>query len=101
MSHSRKKRFLTHLTKVGFSLASVILLSGPASAIDTAETIAHAAGSEGGKEAVNAALTISKTKPALSLAAAITCCACIPVAGAGASPAMCIACGILIAKTLG
>jgi len=37
----------------------------------------------------------------LSIAAGITCIACVPVAGVAASPGMCIACGILIAKTLG
>jgi len=37
----------------------------------------------------------------LSVAANITCLACVPVAGAAASLGLCISCGILIAKTLG
>jgi len=35
------------------------------------------------------------------IATAIVCLTCIPVAGALASPGLCIACGILIAKTFG
>jgi hypothetical protein len=37
----------------------------------------------------------------MTAATAIVCLACVPLAGAAASPGMCIACGILIAKTLG
>jgi hypothetical protein len=97
MSNSRKKKILNHLSKVGMSMLSVSLLLGssPASAIDSAVA------SEGGKEALNMTLKIAKSKPALSVAAGITCIACIPVAGVAASPGLCIACGILIAKTLG
>jgi len=56
---------------------------------------------ESGKEALNAALKTARQKPALSVAAAISCLACAPAAGIGASPSMCIACSILLAKVLG
>jgi hypothetical protein len=103
MPNSRKKKILNHLSKVGMSLLSVSLLLGSssASAIDSADAAAQAVTSEGGKEALNTALKIARSKPALSIAAGITCIACVPVAGVVASPGMCIACGILIAKTLG
>ena len=55
----------------------------------------------GGKEVLNAALKTARQKPALSVAAAITCLACAPAAGLAASPSMCVACGILLAKVLG
>jgi len=103
MSNSRKKKVLNHLSKVGMSMLSVSLLLGPSpvSAIDSADAAAQAVASEGGKEALKMALKVAKSKPALSVAAGITCIACIPVAGVAASPGLCIACGILIAKTLG
>jgi uncharacterized Tic20 family protein len=103
MSNSRKKKILNHLSKVGMSMLSVSLLLGssPALAINSADAAAQTVASEGGKEALNMALKIAKSKPALSVAAGITCIACIPVAGVAASPGLCIACGILIAKTLG
>jgi uncharacterized Tic20 family protein len=103
MSNSRKKKVLNHLSKVGMSMLSVSLLLGPSpvSAIDSADAAVQAVASEGGKEALNMALKVAKSKPALSVAAGITCIACIPVAGVAASPGLCIACGILIAKTLG
>ena len=103
MSNSRKKKILNHLGKIGMTLLSVSLLLGSssASAIEPADTAAQAVTSEGGKEALNAALKVAKSKPALSVAAAITCIACVPVAGGTASLSLCIACGILIAKSLG
>lgn len=100
MPDSRKKKILNHLSKVGISLLSVSLLLGSSSA-SAADVAAQAVTSEGGKEALNAALKLARSKPALSIAAGITCIACVPVAGVVASPGMCIACGILIAKTLG
>ena len=103
MSNSRKKKILNHLSKVGMSMLSVSFLLGssPASAIDSADAAAQAVASKGGKEALNMALKIAGSKPALSVAAGITCIACVPVAGVVASSGLCIACGILIAKTLG
>lgn len=100
MADSRKKKILNHLSKVGISLLSVSLLLGSSSA-SAADVAAQAVNSEGGKEALNAALKLARSKPAMSIAAGITCIACVPVAGVAASPGMCIACGILIAKTLG
>ena len=109
MPDSRKKKILNHLSKVGISLLSVSLLLGSSSAsaadvaasASAADVAAQAVNSEGGKEALNAALKLARSKPAMSIAAGITCIACVPVAGVAASPGMCIACGILIAKTLG
>lgn len=37
----------------------------------------------------------------MAVATTIVCGACVPVAGVCASPGICIACGVLIAKTLG
>ena len=103
MPNSRKKKFLTHLSKVAMSLLSVSLLLGSpsATAIDSADAASKAVASGGGKEALSTAVKIARSKPALSIAAGITCLACVPVAGVVASPGMCIACSILLAKTLG
>lgn len=99
------KRILKHLGKVGMSAVSVILLIGstgaPAAALNSTDASKDIFASEGGKEILSAALKVARSKPALSVAASIVCIACIPVAGVAASPGMCIACGILIAKTLG
>ena len=73
----------------------------PVSAADPTELASQAVGSEGGKEVLNATLKAARSKPALSVATGIVCMACVPVAGATTSPGICIACGILIAKTLG
>jgi len=77
------------------------MVPSTAGAIDPVEAANQVAGSEGAKEALNAALKLTRSKPALTVASVITCAACIPVAGAAASPGLCIACGILIAKTVG
>lgn len=91
----KRKKILTHLSKVSMALLSTsLLISAPVYAVDSAP-------SENAKEALNSALKIARSKPYLSIAAGLTCAACIPVAGSAASPALCIACGILIAKTLG
>jgi hypothetical protein len=54
-------------------------------ASETADIAKDVLASEGGKAALNQALMIARTKPALSIAAGITC----------------VACGVLMAKTLG
>ena len=97
---SRRKKALKYLGSVGLAVISIVLTAAPVQAAEIDEA-SKVLGNEGGKQVLNEALKVSKTKPALSIAAAITCLACIPVAGAAASPAMCIACGILIAKVLG
>jgi hypothetical protein len=71
-------------------------MSSPALALDSADTAAQVIASESGKQALNGALKVARSKPVLSVAAAITCIACVPIAGAGASAGLCIACGILI-----
>ena len=100
-----RKRFVRHLGRVSLALISASLMLTPVNASEPAETITQVMGSEGGreaaKEALNSALKVAKSKPAMSVATGIVCLGCIPAAGAAASPGMCIACGILIAKTLG
>jgi hypothetical protein len=96
-----KKRVLKHLGHVGMAVLSLTLMTSAVSAVEPAQAANQVIAVEGGKAALNRALTVAKTKPALATAATIVCFACIPVAGAAASPGLCIACGILIAKTLG
>lgn len=93
-----RKKVVKHLGNVAIAGLSLVFLS-PAGAIDPNATTTI--NNEASKTALNEALKVSRSKPALSLAAVITCCACIPLAGIAASPTMCIACGILIAKVIG
>ena len=97
-----RKKFLKHLGKVGiacFSLAvTTLLYPVAATAIDNSII---AINNEAGKTVLNEALKISRSKPALSLATVIVCLTCPAVAGLAATPAMCIACGILITKVIG
>lgn len=99
---SFKKRALKKLGQVGlglFSAALVIRSTGfPAGAVDTVDTAKDVVGSEGGKEALNQALKVARSKPAMSIAVGITCIACILATGVAASPSMCVTCGILIAR---
>ena len=100
-----KKRISKHLWNVGLGLVSFALMTVPANASDPIELAGKSLGNEGGqvaaKEALNAALKVARSKPAMTTATGIVCLACVPVAGAAASPGLCIACGILIAKTFG
>ncbi len=105
-----KKRVLNHLGRVSLALVSAILMSTPAAAstpvaAPDSEIVGQALGTEGGqraaKEALDAALKMARSKPAMTTATGIVCLACVPMAGVAASPGMCIACGILIAKTFG
>ena len=100
-----KERVLGYLGNVGMAIITVSLMRSPASAIDPVEAANLSVGSEGGKEAakraLEGALKVAKGKPALTTSTGILCLACVPVAGAAASPGLCIACGILIAKTFG
>lgn len=102
---TRKKRILKHLGNVGMAIVTTSLMTSSALAIDSAEAASQAIGAEGGrkvaKKALDAALKMAKSKPAMTSATSIVCFACIPAAGAAASPSLCIACGILIAKTFG
>ena len=98
---NHKKRVVKYLGNVGMALVSFTFMTPRAIGVDPVEAANQTVASEGGKEALNAALKIAGSKPALSIAAGITCIACLPVAGAAASPGLCIACGILIAKTVG
>lgn len=101
----RTKQILKHLGKVGMALVTVSLMTSPALAIDPADAAGQVIGSEGGrlaaKEAINGALKFAKSKPAMTTATTLVCLACVPIAGAVASPGMCIACGILLTKTVG
>ena len=102
---TKRKRILRHLGKVAIAFLSAGIMVSPSGAIDPVDAASQAIGAEGGREAaksvLNSALKVAKSKPALSTATGIVCLACIPVAGAAASPGLCIACGILIAKTFG
>ena len=76
-----------------------------ASAVDPAQAAGQVVASEGGraaaKAAINSALKVVKSKPSMVAATTVVCVSCIPVAGACASASMCVACRIMIAKTLG
>jgi len=95
------RKVLNYAGTVGLSLLSASFMISSANALDAVEASSTVIGSEGGKAAINEALKIAKSKPSFALATAIVCVGCIPAVGMAASPATCIACGILIAKTLG
>jgi len=105
MKKTKQKKVLRRLGKISLSLLSTAIILGSAGtsvgAVDTADAAKAVIGAEGGKEAVNQALKVARGKPAFSVATLVVCISCFPVAGAVASPGMCIACGILIAKTFG
>ena len=98
---SRRKKILKHLGNVGIAMVSLSLMTLPVSAVEPNEILGSEGGRQATKGAIDAALKMAKSKPAMSAATTIVCLACVPAAGAVASPGMCIACGILIAKTLG
>lgn len=98
---SNKKRILKHLGSVGMAALSFSLMAPSASAIDPAEAAGQVVASEGGKAALNSALKVARSKPSMVAATTVVCVSCIPVAGVCASASMCVACGIMIAKTLG
>lgn len=94
-----RKHARRHVGNVAVACLSLVFLAPAGGAIETNSTIA--VNNEAAKTALNEALKVARSKPALSVAGAIVCLACPPVAGAAASPAMCVACGILIAKVIG
>ena len=102
---TRKRRLLEYLGKVGVGILTFSLMTPSASAVDPVDAAGQVVASEGGrlaaKEALNAALKVAKSKPSMVAATTVVCVSCIPVAGTCASASMCVACGILIAKTLG
>ena len=100
-NQSIKKRILKRLGQSGMALVSVALMTSGANALEPTPIGAEVLGNEGGKEALNEALKLARKKPALAVAGTITCLACLPAAGAAASPGLCIACGILVAKIVG
>jgi hypothetical protein len=106
-TNSKKKKVLKHIGKVGMAIFYLAVMTSPMAfaAIDSSEAAEQVLGSESaaeaGKAAMNSALKAANSKPAMTGATVIVCLACVPLAGAAASPGMCIACGILIAKTLG
>lgn len=99
-----KRKILRHIGKVFVSAFTTVFLLSPSSAvaidIEPVEAIAAIGANEGAKAALNEALKIARSKPALSVASTVVCLACVPAAGV-TSPCMCIACGILIAKVVG
>ena len=103
-----KNRISKHLGKVSIAIITASLMASPACAVDpldpvqaAGQVVASEGGQQAAKAALNSALKVARGKPALSLATTIVCVTCVPVAGAAASPGMCIACGILIAKVIG
>ena len=102
---SKKKKFLKHLGNVAMAAVSLSLITAPATAIEPTQAAEQVLATEGGreaaKEALNSALKVARSKPAMAVATTIVCGACVPIGGACASPGICIACGILIAKTIG
>lgn len=102
---SNKKRILKHLGSVSMAVLSFSLMAPSASAIDPAEAAGQVVASEGGraaaKVALNSALKVARSKPSMVAATTVVCVSCIPAAGVCASASMCVACGIMIAKTLG
>ena len=102
---SRRKKVLKYLGNITLAIITFSVMNSPVSAIDSTELANQIIGSEGGqkatKEALNGALKIARSKPAMTAATGIVCISCIPVAGAATSPGLFIACGILIAKTFG
>ena len=96
---------MNHLGKVSLALLSFTLLYTHVNASEPIEFVSQTKGNKGGsiaaKEAQNSALKMARSKPSLTTATGIVCLACVPVAGASASAGMCVACGILIAKTFG
>lgn len=112
-TNSKKKKVLKHISKVGMAIFYLTVMTSPmAFAVDPSEVADQVIDSEvaveagktvlkAGKAAMNTALKAANSKPAMTTATAIVCLACVPLAGAVASPGLCIACGILIAKTFG
>lgn len=104
-SKFKKKKILKHLGNVAMAAVSLSLITAPATAIEPTQAAEQVLATEGGravaKEALNSALKVARSKPAMAVATTIVCGACVPIAGACASPGICIACGILVAKTLG
>lgn len=102
---NKRNRILNHLGSVGMAALSFSLMVPSASAIDPAEAAGQVVASEGGrvaaKAALNSALKVARSKPSMVAATTVVCVSCIPAAGACASASMCVACGIMIAKTLG
>ncbi|QXE46145.1 hypothetical protein IV203_000067 (plastid) [Nitzschia inconspicua] len=102
-----KKKVKTHLKHVAYAFLSLLVVIGPspARALDSNDvinqTLANESSSDMIKEALNLALQAAKSKPLLAVATSITCLACVPASGVAAIPGLCIACGILIAKTFG
>ena len=99
-----KNKVVRRVGRFGLSIISTAFIMGSMGsagiAADSPDAVSNMVKSESGKEALNTALKVCKGKPALSIAAGITCLACMPATGP-ASPAMCVACGILITKVIG
>jgi hypothetical protein len=102
-----KRRLLNRLAKSTLAIVSgAFVLSAPTQAlaleptelVETAEAVAN---TQVSKEIVSSALKVMRSRPALSLATSIVCISCAPVVGTATSASLCIACGILIAKTIG
>jgi hypothetical protein len=79
-----RKMAIGHLGKVALATLSVVFLL-PAGAIEpNATTTTVVVNQEASKTVIAEALKIMRSKPGLSVAAVITCCSCIPIAGLAA-----------------
>ena len=101
---NRKKQILNHLGKVGMAVITFNLMASSLLAVDPPEITTHVVGAEGIKQVLkqvlNGALKITKSKLITSAAIFAVCVPCISTLGAVASPGLCIACWILITKTI-
>ena len=72
-----KKRFLNHFVNVGMAIITASLIISPSLAVDPLEVANQAVGYEGGREAakraLDGALKVAKSKPAMSAATGIVC----------------------------
>ena len=79
------KKILNHLGKIGISAISATFVIVSAASTAPAVAPADAAKDVVGSESLNQAFKVARSKPALSIAAGITCVACMLAAGVGAS----------------
>ena len=70
-------------------------------ALSAGEVISSESDTKVVKVALDSALKLAKKKPVLNVATNIVLLATVPITGVAAGPRLFVACGILIAKTLG
>ena len=98
---TRKKRFFKYLGQVGMAALTFSLMTPAAQAVDPVEATGQVIASEGGRSVTKEALKIAKSKPSMLVATTLVCISCVPIGTTCPSASLCVACGILIAKTMG